>query len=321
MIGEELLDVRIKAGRFEKSVPQQNHTIILILSHSRLVDERLPIPDIVHDLNLLWLRGQPTIIADPCYYGSILEYAFIVFDHQKVLRTKRERANDAAKRKSNIGFQSRQIYLLSFLHLQATKLPAVHPRIKPFINKQTFPNTAAAARPFESAECNPITHKAILIKALPKLGHRQQHLHGFAQAICAIIKFKEIPQVLLTDWILYWSIHPYRNQLSILHADVVYQLNILWQIAELDIDIAKEPVELFDTVLESNIDHTTAILFSSLAECEIHTTIDLLIDLPQLNQVKAIIQSVDKSLGIELVIVVCAGHLHAILRAARAGIV
>lgn len=54
-IGEELLDIGIKAGRFEKPVPQKDHTVILPLSHSTFVNERLSVPNTVLNLNLFRL--------------------------------------------------------------------------------------------------------------------------------------------------------------------------------------------------------------------------------------------------------------------------
>ena len=54
-IGEKLLDIGIKAGRFEKPVPQKDHTVILPFAHSTFVNERLSVPNAILDLNLFRL--------------------------------------------------------------------------------------------------------------------------------------------------------------------------------------------------------------------------------------------------------------------------
>lgn len=57
-------------------------------------------------------------------------------------------------------------------------------------------------------------------------------------------------------------------------------------------------------ILERDIDHAPAVFFTPLTECEVHAAVYLLINFPQLYQVEAIIQSVDKTSCIELVVVV-----------------
>ena len=54
-IGKELLDIGIKTGRFEKPVPQKDHTVILPFAHSTFVNEGLSVPNTVLDLNLFRL--------------------------------------------------------------------------------------------------------------------------------------------------------------------------------------------------------------------------------------------------------------------------
>ena len=54
-IGKELLDIGIKTGRFEKPVPQKDHTVILPFAHSTFVNKGLSVPNTVLDLNLFRL--------------------------------------------------------------------------------------------------------------------------------------------------------------------------------------------------------------------------------------------------------------------------
>lgn len=57
-------------------------------------------------------------------------------------------------------------------------------------------------------------------------------------------------------------------------------------------------------ILERDIDHAPTVFFTPLTECEVHAAVYLLINFPQLYQVETIIQSVDKTSCIELVVVV-----------------
>ena len=81
-------------------------------------------------------------------------------------------------------------------------------------------------------------------------------------------------------------------------------MHILRQITILDVGVVKEAIELLDAILERDIDHAPAVFFTLLTECEVHAAVYLLINFPQLYQVEAIIQSVDKTSCIELVVVV-----------------
>ena len=77
-------------------------------------------------------------------------------------------------------------------------------------------------------------------------------------------------------------------------------IHSLRQITKLDVGLVKESVVFLNAVFEGHIDHAAAILLAMLAEGEIHTAIHLLIHLAQLDQVKAVIQGIQKTLGIKL---------------------
>ena len=143
-----------------------------------------------------------------------------------------------------------------------------------------------------------------MIKTIPKLGYGKKYLHGFPEPIHSVIKNEQISQLLGRGRIFDGRSYPYSNQFPILDTNVVGKLHILRQIAILDVGVVKEAIELLDAILERDIDHAPTVFFTPLTECEVHAAVYLLINFPQLYQVEAIIQSVDKTSCIELVVVV-----------------
>ena len=112
LLRKEILDIAVETGRLKETVTEQNHTMLVILRHCALVDKRLTIPDAILHFNILWFRGQPSIVAKPCRNHFIFECTCKIINHKETFRPQLNCPDNAAQCQCNVRLESSKIHFL-----------------------------------------------------------------------------------------------------------------------------------------------------------------------------------------------------------------